>query len=469
MSKANIANLVVCLNATLLLTSCESEICSDSLDNTCGATDDDRDTASDGSNGNSSEDQIYIGAVYSDWNSNSNPGLTSLQYAVEQVNQAQVLSRELVVVPRLFNDSSISPETQAIDLIDNFGVSFLLTEWTSTAAILLQSTHEELRTTVRCNSNSTGPGLNSAEFDVEDVLYRAVGDSAQHAQLLWTMLESAEKTGIYMRQDPWGQAFFALLNGIAQANEQEWVLVDGYEPPATYTKIIPGMERVLEANLNGEIERIVFLDYTEGLTAIVKNLVENDPPFEGTMIAPSFLAGLFDGQTSAMTEWLRRDTNRLMLLTDYNLNGEHSEAYLSELFAARPETDPDSFLTNNADCVYALAVAAMYGEVLDGHPMTNIHTHMSKLKASYLSGDDAILVGAPSVEGLKEVRQAIEAGHQVRMKGAAGPVEFNDIGDRARQYYQVLSARNSENGFAWDFEGVWDPNTGCVRGPCLEN
>lgn len=405
--------------------------------------------------------RTLVGVIYNDTGAVDNPGIKAIELALQDVNDAQVLEKPLVPVPFDFN-AYIDRKELAVEMIEDYGIQVIFSEWSSTAQLMLELSEEQFPSVLHCNGNSTAPGVNDG--DVHDTMFRAVGEATGIGNLMWGQIEDHSKVGMLTRHDAWGDSLAETIREVA-AGFDGLVVDGGYELPFNMSAAMPDVEAVLQANQQGTLDTVLLVAFSEGVGEIVKALVEANPPFEGKIFLAAVQDSWFRIQTSSLTQWLSHPGNRLLGATEENSSGLHSADWIERFNAFATNATVESYTTASADCGYAVATAMMYAEVRDGDPLANLPEHMRRMETVSLA-DTAGTVGTPTPEGMREVRAAIERGELVRVEGAAGPLEFNAVGDRALQLYRIQEVE-ADGGFAWDRGSVWDPTTSTCVADCL--
>lgn len=408
---------------------------------------------------------VPLGLVYSAWSIGENPNIQAIQVALQDVNEAQVLSQPLTLSPAYFNATNIGSPDLSEDLIQNHGAKILLTEWSQTAYSILRQTNTEYPDVVQCNANGSGSGLNNPlvpndedgipNSDKNDTLYRAVGDSRYQAHVMWSLVPDSSKAAIYVRDDAWGRPLALELDSLATPSGG-WVEKEQYAVPFASDSITEFVKNVLIANQEERLNSVILVAFSDGLPELIKALVEAEPPFKGTLISGLIGENVFNNQVNGLSQWLQTEGNVLYGTVEENYSGEYTQTWLSRL-PNEVTQDISQYLTNHADCMYATALAMIYGDVLDGDMFLNFKEHMNKLKIDALQGDNVVEIARPDAQGFRAARTAIENNKLVRMEGAAGPLVFDEHGDRLIQLYKIAEASFRDGQYLWETINIIDP------------
>lgn len=433
-------------------------------------------TACPASNNNNTaveKEQIRIGTMYTE-TAGDPPAVSAIKLAVADLNQSGALPREVVLVPRYYNEN-IDRTELAQDLFDTVGVAGLVTEFSSTALKVLRLTNTDpYANIVQCSGNSTNTKINNPNTpaseeglgaDQNDTLFRAVSNDIKQAQLVWTIIEDKEHAGFLYVDDAYGATFEEQINAKAQADIGGVTYSQFYPEELNASDLQPIVDDILARNAAGELNTIVIAGLPTQGGAILKALVEAPTPFAGQIIGTDGLIdpSIFLSQTGAFTEWLNRSGNVMRGTTPENFFGDNSDAWIERFKSSSGVSSFDAFVTSHADCMYSFALALIEADVKGEDPAGFLKQGMINQKQENLSGDIVVEV-TPNAEGLKAARSAFLEGKKVRLNGASGRIEFDDDGDRALQFYAVMKVVGA-GPYEWARDQVWDP----VSGICVDN
>lgn len=420
------------------------------------------------------KEQLRIAAVYSDDGSGNNEKVEGIKLAAKDLNEAGVISKEIQIVPRLFNGETDRTQL-AEDAINVDGAKAFISEFSSTAIKIARLTNTpEYENVVQCSGSSTNTKINNPNTpdgddgigaDRNDTLFRSVSNDIKQAQLVWELPEDKGTTGFFYVGDSYGESFHSEIAAKAATDIGGLVYDSPFPTDLNLAELQPLIDDILAKNAEGKIQTLIVVGLPEHGGPIFKALVEAPIPFAGTIIATDGMVdeAVFLSQTGAFTQWLARAGNALFATTPENNSGDNSAQWLKRFQESTGIAPSSNFLTSHADCMYSYAIALIEADVKGKDPAAFLKQGLINQKQENLAGDVVVEV-TPNVDGLKAARAAFLEGKKVRLNGASGRIEYDNDGDRAVQFYAVMQAVGS-GPYEWERDQVWDPVSNvCVEG-----
>jgi ABC-type branched-subunit amino acid transport system substrate-binding protein len=407
------------------------------------------------------DDAIVIGTIFNDDISEKNrSSLSAISMAVEEINATKVFGKTLKIVNRSAAKNNAIDEDKAEAAAKYLfeteqAVVLISTSSTIAQAVINVTNQPDYQNLLHCSCSANGPMLNMADMggDQNDSFYRTVVSESFQLDLGTKLVEQNEwhNIGLYRINDIFGAGISLLLQQTAMDMPGYSLVMDRVHPPGAFDVEAnkETMDEIIQASVDGVIDVLLLMTLESHSIEIIKYLTDNG--YKGPIWVTSSAKRDEIFLSTNLEAWVGSE-NRIFGIEEDAYGGVNSDDFV-ENFKTRFEEDPGVNASSAYDCMYAIALAALYAGKDNVSPL-GIKESMTKFKeTNRLDDEELIGIGADS---FVKAATAIESGKQIDYEGASGRLLFDKNGDRPRQGMLVFGL--SETGDSWVTTEKYDEN-----------
>lgn len=447
-----------------------------------------------GNGGGSDEctNALTVGVMYEETGAVLNE-VEAIRMAASDINDSGVLGDGycIEIQEELFGgEDTATQRFESSKSLITSGAIGLISQYSSSARAVIRATNKTVGPSgdvnteqqgsgefIHCSGSSTSTSVNLNEnrpaandngkpmADDNDSLYRAVADDLLQSKVVWEVLkdstaDSATVGILYDPNDSYSNDFKVALENLAAAGTRNIALISGGVTGEMSASDVTAVTDLYDA-ISPAPQALVAIGLPLAAGKIITALTAK---FSGVLVVTDGMLSddFFDGVDASFSDWLEDSDNKVVATTPYygGALATNSAAWTERLKSTTgdPLNDASAFTPMHADCLYQIALALLQGAA-DGHGMTQkaVYEGMknSKFEASMRSTRTGV---APNADGFAAAKEAIDAGNAVYLNGSAGPLIFDDRGDRhyILQAYGTLSITKTTLGYGWSLDKLWE-------------